>query len=108
MSLWYRAFDNPSGEWRPSVTSAKDTRAAYSPNNRQTAFGIAVRFRDLTTTKTSDLFLSFESGSPRQQKASGVLYTLYCQLTPKRDTKFTIFLEMVPSEVDTRRPGFIP
>jgi hypothetical protein len=50
--------------WWPSVTSAEDVRAAYSPNNRQIARYILVRVGDLTTTKSSFLVLCLGRGRP--------------------------------------------
>ncbi len=57
--------------WWPSVTTAKDARAACSPNNRLDALGIAVGLRDLTTTKSSVLFLCLGLGWSRMKRDSG-------------------------------------
>jgi hypothetical protein len=60
--------------WWPSVTSAEDVRAAYSPNNRRIARYILVRVGDLTTTKSSFLVLCLGAGSLRLKRNQGVLY----------------------------------
>jgi len=60
--------------WWPSVTSAEDVRAAYSPNNRRIARYILVRVGDLTTTKSSFLVLCLGAGSLRSKRIQGVTY----------------------------------
>jgi hypothetical protein len=85
--------------WWPSVTSAEDVRAAYSPNNRRIARYILVRVGDLTTTKSSFLVLCLGSGSLRSKRNQSVPYLsiAFRRSEPSGSSRI--------SSISWRRPG---